>query len=512
MTQINIKNLTFGYTENLIEEFSATITENDSIGIVGNNGEGKSTLLKCISGIISDYKGEIIKARNLSCVYLAQDTPDHIRGVSVYEAALNSLPESEKNYNSWKADAILEDFKIPYEFRDYLVSELSGGWQRIVSIACAAICEPDIFLCDEPTNHLDVQKIIFLENWFNEHMRNVPKIIISHDRKFLDNCTNRTFFLRQTKISDYKYSYSKAKDLLIEDDKANCLQRERELEELNRLKKSAHNLRQMGVNNFSDRASQKAKQTEKKIEKLQSQVTEVHKEKRRDIRLSNSDTHAKRMLLVQNSQVSSPNGNVLFKIEKLEIKRGERVVILGENGSGKTQLLKLLKNAFSNIEDFQEHGISITPTAKLGYIDQLLSDLPLKKSIYEYIREVSEIDQQSITSLLVTAGFPYTEHETKISKLSQGQKSRLHLLALRLIKPNFYIMDEPTNHLDIAGQELLENEIIENEASSILVSHDRAFIQNLGSKFYMIDKKKLIEIKNPNEFYHTLGLINDSQN
>lgn len=195
----------------------------------------------------------------------------------------------------------------------------------------------------------------------------------------------------------------------------------------------------------------------------------------------------------------------LFHIEKLEIAQGDRLIILGANGTGKSQFIHHLNRAFEQRDIANKAGISITPTAKLGYIDQHLSNLPLDKTIKDYIHDVSTMDQQRVTSTLVSIGFPYDTQEMKIKDLSLGQRSRLNLLVLRITEPNFYIMDEPTNHLDIDGQEALEREIIEHGASSILVSHDRAFVANLGTKYYEIHKGHLREIASPETFYNSIN-------
>ncbi len=367
---------------------------------------------------------------------------------------------------------------------------------------------PDVLLLDEPTNHLDVGKIIVLEDWIKTQVSGIPMVIVSHDRRFLDSCTNRTIFLRGGQSFDYKYSYSRARELLFEDDKSAINQREKELYELERLQKSAHNLRQIGVDNYSAPALQKAKQIERKAEKLRAQLTAVYNAPQRDIKLSSSETYANRLVLIEKVDIKAPDNKQLFHIEKLEIAQGDRLVILGVNGSGKSQFIQHLNRAFQQRDLAKKQGISITPTAKLGYIDQHLSNLPLNKTIKDYILDISPMDHQKATSTLVSIGFSYEKQNVKIKDLSQGQRARLNLLALRLTEPNFYIMDEPTNHLDITGQEALEHEIIKQGASSIIVSHDRTFVANLGTKFFEIHNGKLREINSPDIFYKSTNNSN----
>lgn len=497
MTQIVLQNVSFGYVETLFRNVNLTITEQDRIGIVANNGEGKSTLLKCITGEISDFDGTVTRPRNLKVGYIEQGVPDQIIDLSLYEAIIDGLHEEEKYSNIWKVDIALEMFGAPEEIRHRPVRNLSGGWQRLALIARVVMSEPDVLILDEPTNHLDIEKIALLETWLNEQVYDIPVLIVSHDRDFLNNCTNRTVFLRTGVVSSYRYSYDEARKLLEEDDKTAQHQRDKELEELARLTKTAHKQRQIGKDNFSDTALQKAKQIERRADALRQELTDVHVEKRRDVKLQPSETHAKLLVRLRDVAVPSPAGDILFHIEKLDIVNNERLVILGPNGAGKSQFLQIVNKAFTTREEAREIGITITPTATLGYIDQHLSSLPSRSTMHEFIREISPetVNDQRIASLLASVGFPYESQQTKIDKLSQGQRSRLNLLALKLISPNFYIMDEPTNHLDISGQEALEQELLNHQAACLLVSHDRAFTNNVGTTFYEIRGRKLVRLE-----------------
>lgn len=506
MSQIRLQNVSFGYTSPLFEDVNITIDQKDRIGIVGNNGEGKSTLLQCIAGIITDYDGQIIRPKNFKFGFIEQGLPDDVKDLSIYDVIAAKIPEEERDFNLWKVDVALDTFKAPNSIRTRSIKELSGGWQRLALIARVAMTEPDMLLLDEPTNHLDVAKIMALEEWLNDQVYDTPIVAVSHDRGFLEACTNRTIFLRGAQTMDYKYSYEQARKLLAEDDKAAKAQREAELAELERLEKSAHDQRQVGKDNFSDAALQKAKQIQRRADQLRASLTAVYNEARRDIKLRPSDIHAKQLINIQNVDIKAPDGAQLFHIDSLSIKQGERIVILGVNGAGKSQFIQHLNRAFADKEAARTQGITITPTARLGYVDQHLTNLPKNSTLREYVQNVSPIaiDNQRTTSTLVAIGFPYETQQTKIKDLSYGQRSRLNLLGLRLIEPNFYVMDEPTNHLDIAGQEALEAEIIEHGAASILVSHDRAFVKNIGTSYYQIDKGKLKKISAPDAFYKAL--------
>jgi ATPase subunit of ABC transporter with duplicated ATPase domains len=301
--------------------------------------------------------------------------------------------------------------------------------------------------------------------------------------------------------ASYSHPYSTARELLEQDDKAAHAQREKELKEVSRLEKSAHQLRQIGINKFSDSSLKRSAQIAKRAEAIKAQTTEVYVEGKREVRLSNSGTHAKYMMQLQNVDVSAPDGKHLFHIEKLSIGQDERLILMGVNGAGKSQFIQMLRRAFADKDTAKQEGISIGPSIQLGYIDQQLSQLPLNKGIKDFIVGQGTLPPQRVIPTLVEAGFPYENQDKKIERLSYGERSRLSLLALRLTEPNFYIMDEPTNHIDVSGQEQLEREIMSHGASCVLVSHDRSFVANLGTRFCVIHDGKLREIDSPEIFY-----------
>jgi ATPase subunit of ABC transporter with duplicated ATPase domains len=499
--QIRFEKLGFSFTDTLFSGVSMTISEQHRVGVVGNNGAGKSTLLKCITGELEPTEGTITKPRGMRYGVIEQDVPQHLHGQTLYNVILDAIAEEERDYNSWKVDVALDTFKAPQVIHDKPVKELSGGWQRLALIARTWMAEPDALLLDEPTNHLDLEKIVLLEQWLNEQVRDTPILAISHDRSFLDNCTNTTLFLRPVRSVSYPKSFTQAKEQLVQDDRAAAAQREKELKEVERMEKSAAELKQTGANFHSDSANKKAAQMAKRADDLRTQVIESHVEVRRDIKLPNSGMYAKSLIELKNMIVAAPDGRELINIERLFIKPEDRIVLLGLNGTGKSTLVNAIHKAFGQIEKAKERGISITPTAKLGYVDQMLSTLPMDITMTEYIAGEFKMPRQAVIIKLIETGFAFDRQDQKIGKLSGGERSRLYLLALRLAEPNFYILDEPTNHLDIDGQEKLEAEILNNGAACILVSHDRAFVKNIGTRYLVIHNGKLVEIDSPEPFY-----------
>lgn len=505
MAQIRLDNVGVSYVETLFSGVSMTIAETHRVGIVGDNGCGKSTLLKCIAGVQDPSEGKITAPRGCKFGFIEQTVPEALHDKTLYDVIAEAIPHEERDYSLWKVDVALDTFKAPETMRQQAIKHLSGGWQRLALIARTWMGDPDVLLLDEPTNHLDLEKVFLLEQWLNEQVQGVPLICISHDRQFLDNCTNTTLFLRSVRSASYGYSFSRAKELLAQDDQAANAQRDKELKEVERLRKSALELRKMGANFHSASSLNKSVQIEARADNILSQVREVYVAEKRDIKLSNSGTHAKTLVALKDVEIATPDGRSLFKVSKLGIGQGERVVILGANGSGKSMMVSRIYKAFGNIEKAKGQGIAITPTAKLGYVDQQLSALPLDETVREYILQEFGQTEQRTTTLLIDAGFAFAAQDKKIGLLSFGERSRLMLLSLRLAEPNFYVMDEPTNHLDIPGQVQLESEILRHGAACILVSHDRSFVSNLGTRFLVIQDGALLEIDDPELYYRAMS-------
>ena len=204
--------------------------------------------------------------------------------------------------------------------------------------------------------------------------------------------------------------------------------------------------------------------------------------------------------MIDQAEIATPAGRALYKTGQLWIKPGDRIVLLGANGTGKTRLLTLVREAILQPEQSLA-GIKATPSLVLGYSDQALSELNGKWTPFETIMKRFDVGDQRARSLLAGAGMTLEMQTKPLSRLSGGQKARLAMLVLRLTKPNFYILDEPTNHLDIDGQEALEAELLSDETASLIVSHDRSFVRNVGNRFWVIDRKKLVEVDSPEVFF-----------
>jgi ATPase subunit of ABC transporter with duplicated ATPase domains len=474
----------------LFQDLSFTLADGDRLGLVAGNGAGKSTLLRCLAGLAEPSAGSITTSRGLQVALVPQDVPESLLDLPLAEALRRAIPPGERESLGWRVDLILDRFVAPAELHARPLRQLSGGWQRLALIARAWVAEPDALLLDEPTNHLDLAKIRLLEGWIGEAGASMPMVIASHDRAFLDGCTNRTLFLRPERSRLYAHPYSAARRLLDADDAADAARAERDGREAARLRRSAAERRNIGVNSGSDLALKVSKRLTQRAEAIEESVRPAHREKNAAVRLASSGTHAKVLIGLEDVTVRRPDGAALFRIGKLELKRGERLLLLGENGVGKSLLVRLLRQA---VMEGGGAGIRVSPSVVMGYLDQQMAHLPAGDTPHGFIGGFGQDDRRT-TSLLAGAGFPPDRQRRPIGELSPGERARLGLLALRLTEPNLYLLDEPTNHLDIPGQEQLEAEILAHEASAILVTHDHRFARAIGTRFMAIARGRLTEV------------------
>jgi ATPase subunit of ABC transporter with duplicated ATPase domains len=475
----------------LFQDLSFTLADGDRLGLVAGNGAGKSTLLRCLAGLAEPTQGSISTSRGLRVALVAQDVPTNLLDLPLADALRRAIPPDERESKGWRVELILDEFAAPAELRSRPFRELSGGWQRLALIARAWVAEPDALLLHEPTNHLDLAKIRLLEAWIRDDGARMPMVIASHDRAFLDGCTTRTVFLRPERSRFYAHPYSVARRLLDEDDAAEQAKAHRDRREIARLRRSAAERRNIGVNSGSDLALKVSKRMARRADALEETVRPAHRDKSAAVRLASSGTHARVLIGLDDVTVRRPDGAALFRTGRLELRRGDRLLLLGENGVGKSLFVGLLRQALTDAAGVS--GIRTSPSVVMGYLDQQMAHLPDGDTPHGFIAGFDLGDRRT-TSLLAGAGFPPDRQRRPIAELSPGERARLGLLALRLSEPNLYLLDEPTNHLDIPGQEQLEAEILAHDASAILVTHDRRFARTIGTRFLAIARGRLIEI------------------
>lgn len=504
MTLINIRALGVTLATPLFSRLDLTIQRGDRLGIVAANGRGKSTLLQTIAGSFEATEGVITRSRGLTTGLATQHVPDALSGMRFYDAVLDALPAADADAGGWRVDMLLEGLGVPMELRERRLSELSGGWQRLVLLARTWITEPDILLLDEPTNHLDLEKIALLENWLASLPAETAVVIASHDRAFLDATTRRTLFLRPERSQLFALPWTMARAALGDMDAADEKRFQRDMKTAQQLRQQAAKLNNIGINSGSDLLTVKTKQLRERARKLEDAAHPAHRERSSGaIALESRSTHAKVLVTLDNASVTTPDGTLLFRTGKRFICQGDRIALLGRNGAGKSSFMTMLRAATGN---GRQHGdIRVTPSLVTGYSDQGLEELENDGTPLSVITRRFDISEQQARTLLAGAGIDVAMQRRPIGNLSGGQKARLGMLVLRLGKPAFYLLDEPTNHLDIEGQEDLETELTKAEAGCVLVSHDRSFIRAVANRFWIVDRKGLVETASPDDFFASFG-------
>lgn len=495
MSLLSVKSLSLTLAIPLFDGLSFTLAAGDRLGLIAANGRGKSSLLRCLAGQLEPTTGDIIRARATTVALVEQDAPAALLSLTLREAVAQPLADPITDF--WRVDVALDDLSVPDNLRDQQVNGLSGGWQRAALLARAAILDPEVLLMDEPTNHLDLTRIGLMQRWLAALRRDTAVIVASHDRAFLDAVTNRSLFLRDKASRSFALPYTLARAALTEADDAMGRQFENDLAKADQLRRQAAKLKNIGINSGSDLLITKTKQLKDRADKIEAVARPAHKEQSAGIiRLVNSGTHAKALLQLSDTLITTPDQRPLFKTGQKWIEKGDRVVLLGRNGAGKTQLMNAVLQAITS----GHPTIKSPPTLALGHSDQSLSHLPPKATPFDLVTAFKTGDALA-RSQLAGAGIRQDAQTKPLGPLSGGQKARLAMLLLRLKQPNFYLLDEPTNHLDVDGQESLELELLTQAATCLLVSHDRSFVRRVGTRFWLIDRKILTEIDDPEAFF-----------
>jgi ATPase subunit of ABC transporter with duplicated ATPase domains len=494
MSLFAVKDLSLTRSETLFAGLSFTISKGDRLGLVAANGRGKSSLLRILAGEEDATAGDVIAQRGLVVAFAPQDPPAHLLDLSFRDAVRAALAPDVADSEGWRVDILLDDLDVDEALRDRRVRNLSGGWLRTMLLARAAVGEPDLLLLDEPTNHLDLGRIGVLQRFLAGLPRDCAVVAASHDRAFLDDVTNRTLFLRPRESEDFALPYSRALQALQERDATRDRQFENDMRKVKALRQQAAKLKNIGINSGSDLLVVKTKQLSERADKLAESARPGHHERSAGaIRLANSGTHAKALVTIEDAEIGTPDGRALFRTGRLWIEKGDRVALLGANGTGKTRFVERLRAALGGGDTHMRVAASL----RVGYSDQALSQLDGFATPWDAVKRSSDVTDTQARSQLAGAGISIDAQAAPVSRLSGGQRARLALLLLRLAQPNFYVLDEPTNHLDIEGQDMLEGELVGHGAACVLVSHDRAFIRAVATRVWAIVGKRLVEFDDP---------------
>lgn len=527
----------------ILSNISFTVDYGEKAGIIGSNGVGKSTLLKIIARQLHQDSGEINTNTLESIGYLKQEfeIPEESLSVTSFikwyigidklEKRLNELQEElEKNesnieefcavqekyirldgYNfDYKLDNILNGLGILPVVRNKKIKDLSGGQKSKIILAAVLLKGADLLLLDEPTNNLDIKSIEWLEGYLKSV--NMPCLIVSHDRRFLNAVTTKTLeinFFDRT-LSSYPGNYAQYREFKEAKERRQLelyeaqQEKKKELQDSIRQKKDwASKGRKQGVKDNDkytrgyerDRSSglaSKARKIEKQIEKLD-KIERPRVKKKLKININFSKIKGSTMIYAKELICGYPNG---FKTSPItfDVKFGEKVIIVGENGSGKSTFIKTL---FSNLEKISG-TMDIGTGLNIGYISQdtkIDTDQDLEQFIIESIDEEKLEDKSKVYTTLAQFNFTYEERQKKYAMLSPGERTRARLVIFSLLDINVLVFDEPTNHLDIEALEALEEVISSFDGTVIAISHDREFIGRVHpDKIYKMENGNLTKI------------------
>ncbi len=492
MTLLSVQSLSFDNAFGpLLTEISFGLKKGDRIGLIGHNGCGKSTLLKILNGERAASSGTITLANHCIMATVEQHLPAALQDVTLIDAVQNALPGSLHQPERWQAEVLLATLGFEETSWGLAAGTLSGGQHTRLMLARALIRQPDLLLLDEPSNHLDLPTLLwlerFLQNWGGSF------VLVSHDRSLLDAVTNCTWILRDNRLQFIRLPCSQARRALAEKDAADALRRQSEQKEIDRVTRSAKRLAVWGSVYDNEGLARKAKQIEKQVDRMKEDQTEVTAGNQWQLRLRGDALAADRVLALSGFQVRpAPDAQVLFELGELRVKSGDRIALVGRNGCGKSSLLHLLWQAYCQMETATD-GVIFHPKVRTGYYDQSLRQLQDEDTLSDALANFAPLTEAQRKMALIGAGFPYLRHQQKVSTLSGGERSRLLFIGLTLANYSLLLLDEPTNHLDIEGKEELAETLKTFSGAVLLVSHDRALIEQSCNRFWLIHQRRLEE-------------------
>ncbi|NYV66935.1 ABC-F type ribosomal protection protein [Bacillus sp. Gen3] len=508
----------------IFEDITFEIQDKDRVGLVGRNGSGKTTLLKLLSGKETPDSGQIHWKKGVQIGYLAQipdfqnqsTTKDVLRTAFVdllqveekmkkLEMEMSSEPNGErlekliKDYGDlqdnftlnggYEIDANIEKIVNGLNINDLIneqISTLSGGEKTKVCLALTLLKNPDLLLLDEPTNHLDLMAVEWLGSFLRDYSGTV--VIVSHDRYFLDEAVNKILDLEDGEISCYHTNFSG----FVKEKEEKLLREFRAYEEqqkkIKKMKEAIKRLRDWAnrANPPNEGLHKRARNMERALERMEKLSRPVLNHKKMNLEMESSDRSGNDVIILK--EVSKQFADqLLFKNVTMDVKFQERVAIVGENGTGKSTLLKLILRQI----DADEGEVRIGSNVKIGYLSQHLFSNNDDETIIEAFRNEVRVTEGEARHIL--ARFLFYGHMVfrKVSQLSGGERMRLRLAQLMYQYINLLILDEPTNHLDIESREVLEDALEDYNGTILAVSHDRYFLNKLFKKIYWIESKEV---------------------
>jgi heme-transporting ATPase len=469
----------------LFEQLSLTLNLGDRVGLLGHNGSGKSSLLRLLSGALLPATGRIARAAACRLAHVEQHLPEALQQCSVRDVLTGALADPDGEW--WRVDAMLAELELPYELAEQSVGTLSGGQHSRVLLGRALLQQPNLLLLDEPSNHLDLPALLWLEAFLKRWRGGL--ILVSHDQRLLDVVTERSWILRDRRLYAFDLPCSAARQALQDADMAARLRNAAEQREIDRIDASSQRLANWGRTYDNEDLARKAKVMQTRADRLREQQTFVSEGTPWRLRLSGRASPAKSLLQSDGLGVrAAASAPLLFSADHLHLAPGDKVALLGGNGSGKTSLLRRCWQALAQPGDAEMRWHA---GASYGYYDQSLEQLNGEASLIDALREFCQIDEMSRRRALIGAGFAYPRHGQRVASLSGGERSRLLLLALSLASYHMLMLDEPTNHLDLEGKIELIEALQGFEGALLLVSHDRQLVEACCDRFWVIRQGRL---------------------
>ncbi|WLS80863.1 ABC-F family ATP-binding cassette domain-containing protein [Erwinia pyri] len=487
----------------LFEQLSFTLSRGDRIGLIGHNGCGKSTLLRLLSGELASVAGTVTLANHCIMAHIEQHLPAALMHSTLIDAVIARLPVSEQQSDGWQAEIMLDQLGFDQATWQQPVNTLSGGEHTRLLLARALILQPDLLLLDEPSNHLDLPTLLWLEQFLAQWHGSF--VLVSHDRYLLDRVTQRSWILRDRTLHSFQLPCSHALEALDRRDETDALRNQAEQREIERIAKSAKRLAVWGAVYDNEDLSRKAKQMEKRIDKLKDEQTALTAGVKWRLTLQGEPLPADRLLEVNNAAISAEvKGPALFTLNSLKVKSGDRLAIIGANGGGKSSLLRAVWRAFQQ----PQPDILFHPRVEPGYYDQQLMQLEEQDTLSDALSRFAQVSSEQRKMALISAGFAWARHQQRVSTLSGGERSRLLFVGLSLGRYSLLLLDEPTNHLDLDGKEQLAQTLNLYPGAALIVSHDRDLIASSCNRFLLINDRKIEEWHDPEKLYAALGGLN----
>lgn len=534
MIVLSCKNIckSYGVTE-VLKDVTFSINEGDKVGIIGSNGEGKSTLFKILTKELAQDSGEVFVDKNKTLGYLSQhlaldsdntiydemlsvfddlqrlekkiadlelkmNEPYDVNNAAYHEKIIKDYGTAQDLYENrggytYKGEIsrVVKGLGFTEEDFNKVISTLSGGQKTRVALCKLLLLKPDILLLDEPTNHLDLDAIEWLEEYLKTYKGTV--IVISHDRFFLDSVTNYTFQVINGHVNCYNAPYTKSLELMKKDHDAKLKAYNLQQAEIKRQEAIIEKFRSFN----REKSIKKAESREKMLDKMERLDAPDEEKSASKIKFEASVKSGYDVLHVE-KLAKSYGEKKLFSNLSFDLKRGEKIALIGENGRGKTTLFKIIMDKLKPDSGVKVLGANVN----VGYYDQEQSNLHLDKTIIDEVwDDFPEMTTTQLRNVLGSFLFKGDDVFKEINKLSGGEKCRINLLKLMLSKSNLLLLDEPTNHLDIPSREALEEAILSYDGTLIVISHDRYFLNKVINRILELQEDGVHEYLGNYNYY-----------